>query len=254
MKSKSSLLLALALVAVACGDDGAPYYGSSELMPVPGDDSPPPASGDPESLPAGWHGVDLHSNSAIKLNAGDCWKPGDCETGESCMHSEFFLTRSDTPGACMPRPAGRFVGLIAVSPVRFTDGGGSPATDDFVVESGVFDGTLMVDQDGNTQAFDAIGISLPFNVGGGFEFSWQLGVHIRVVDPNDPGYDIECNLAFLRSGDVVGGVVRESGKLLCSTNNWQSPQNPGAPGLLIEYEQCAWSEAAWTGSYYCPLD
>jgi hypothetical protein len=258
MKNKSPLLLALALVAAACGDTGAPHYSTNpESTPVPGDDSPPPASGDPESLPGpeGWRTVDLHSDSAIKLNSGDCWDPHDCETGESCMHSEFFLTRTGTPGVCMLRPASEMMGLLTISPVRFTDGGGSPATDDFVVEPGVFDGTLMVDQDGHTAAFDAPGVSLPFGLGAGFEFSWQVGIHIRVVDPNDPGYDIECNVAFLRSGDVVGGVIREPGKVLCSTNDWQPPQNPGAPGLSLEYERCAWSDSSWSGGLEnCPLN
>ncbi len=170
------------------------------------------------------------------------------------MNSEFFLDRAGAPGACMLRPPLAFGGLFTISPVRFTDGGGSPATDDFVVESGVFDGTLMVDQDGETMALDAPGATLPANLSVGFGFYWQLGIYIRVVDPNDPGYDVECNVAFLRSGEVVGGVIREPGKVLCSTSNWQSPQDPGDPGLLIEYEQCAWSETAWTGSEYCPLN
>lgn len=173
------------------------------------------------------------------------------------MHSEFFFTRTD-PGVCMPRPASEFFGLLTVSPVRFTDGGTSPATDAFVVEPGVFDGTLMIDRNGHTQVFDAPDVVLPIKLGGGgFEFLWQIGIHIRVVDPNDPGYDIECNVAFLDSGEVVGGVVREPGKVLCSTHDWQSPQNPSAPGLLIEYEQCAYSVAGWggPGSFgYCPLD
>ena len=257
MITKPPLLLALLLVAAGCGDTGAPHYSRNpESLPGAGADDPPPPSGNPESLPGpeGWRTVDLYGDSTLKLNPGDCWNEHDCEAGESCMHSEFFRTRIDTLGACLPLPSTEFVGLLAVSPVRFTDGGGSPdpKTDDFVVEPGAFDVTFMVDQDGQTTALDLPGLALPIEPGVGFGFSWQLGIYIRVVDPNDPDYDIECNVAFLRSGEVVGGVVREPGKALCSTNNWQSPQDLGAPGLLIEYEQCAGSETAWSGSEYCP--
>ena len=101
MITKPPLLLALALVAAACGDTGAPHYSRNpESLPVPGDDSPPPASGNPESLPGpeGWRTVDLYGDSTLKLNPGDCWNEHDCEAGESCMHSEFFRTRIDTLG------------------------------------------------------------------------------------------------------------------------------------------------------------
>jgi len=230
----------LALVAAACGDTGAPHYSRNpESLPEPGDDGPPPAPDNPESLPGpeGWSTVDLHGDSAIKLNRGECWIEHDCATGQSCMHSEFFLDRAGTPGVCLLHPSAELVRLSTVSPVRFTDGGSSPdpATDDFVVEPGVFDITFMADQDGWTQAFYPTDWALP-SPAPGFGFRWQLGIYIRVVDPDDPDYDIECKVAFLRSGDVVGGMVREPGKVLCSTNNWQSPQDPGDPGLLIEYE------------------
>jgi hypothetical protein len=257
MKIRSPLLSVLTLLAAACGDSGAPHYSRNpESLPDPGDDGSPPASGNPEPLPGpdGWRTVDLIGDNAKKLELDECWTEQDCEIGESCMHSEFFRTRADTPGVCQLRPSTEFVGLLAVSPVRFTDGGGSPdpKTDDFVVEPGTFDITFMADQDGWTTALDLPGFALPIEPGVGFGFYWQLGIYIRVVDPNDPGYDIECNVAFLRSGDVVGGVVREPGKVLCSTNNWQSLQDPGAPGLLIEYESCVWSETGWSGSDYCP--
>jgi hypothetical protein len=252
MNRMSHLLVALALAAAACGDSGPPFHHDGS--PGEGDDGARPAPDDPESLqgPEGWRTVDLYGESTLKLAPGDCWTAQDCETGQACMHGEFFRTRSDTLGACMLRPPSAFGGLLAVSAVRFTDGGSSPATDDFVVEPGAFDVTFMADQDGWTQALDLPGLPLPIEPALGFEFYWQLGMYIRVVDPNDPGFDIECNVAFLRSGDVVGGVVRGPGKVLCSTNNWQPPQDPSAPGLLIQYELCALSETAWSGSEYCP--
>jgi hypothetical protein len=69
-------------------------------------------------------------------------------------------------------------------------------SDDFVVEPGTFDGTFIIDQGGRTQAFDLSSFALPVELGGGgWGFHWQFGMYIRVVDPNDPGYDIECNVA-----------------------------------------------------------
>jgi hypothetical protein len=255
LKNKSPLLFALTIVAVACGDAGAPFPNANDF-PGPGDDGPPPPSGDREPLPGsdGWRTVDLIGDNAKTLGPDQCWDEHDCQNGQGCMHSEFFRRRANTPGSCLSWPPSEYVGLMAVSPVRFTGTGGSldPKTDDFVVESGTFDITFMADQDGGTSVFDAPGFALPVGPVVGFEFGWQLGIYVRVFGQNDPDYDIECNVAFLSNGDVVGGVAREPGKVLCSTNNWQSPQDPGAPGLLIEYERCAGSETAWTGSAYCP--
>jgi|GEM_PF-4322059 len=247
MKISSPLLLALTLLAVACGDAGSPPPpGDFNGSPVPGDAGATP---DPEipgspSAPDGWRKVDLYADSELKLNPGECRNEQDCDTGESCQHDAFFRDRSITLGVCLPRPSIEYMGLLSVSPVRFTDEGGTrdPASDDFVVEPGVFDITFMVDQDGWTTSLDLPGFALPIEPQVGFGFVWQLGMHIGVVDPNDPDHDIECNVGFFRSGDVTGGVIRAPGKVLCSTHNWQSPQAPSAPGLLIEYEQCAWSD------------
>jgi len=250
-----------------CGDTGAPVAPDRVPGPVEdpelsapeetqGADNPPPTPGDrePPPGPVGWQTVDLYGDSALKVSLGECWDGHDCEADAACMHSEPFRARTGAPGVCMLHPSADFVGLLAVSPVRFTDEGSSPdpTTDEFVVEPGTFDVTFMADQDGWTTALDLPGFPLPIEPGVGFGFYWQVGIYIRVVHPNDPAYDIECNVAFLRSGEVVGAVLREPGKVLCSTNNWQSPQDPGAPGLLIEYEQCAPSETAWNGSEYCP--
>ena len=258
IKIRSPLLLALTLLATACGDSSPPFPSRiPEPLPGAGDDGSPPTPGDREPPPGpdGWQTIDLYADTALKLSLGECWDEQDCEADEACMHTEFFRARAGAPGVCMLRPStDDVVWLLSVSPVRFTDGGGSsdPVTSEFVVEPGTFDVTFMADQDGSTMVFDAPGLPLPFESAVGFGFLWQLGIYIRVVHPNDADYDIECNVALLRSGDVVGAVLREPGKLLCSTHNWQSPQDPGAPGLLIEYEQCAWSETSRNGSEYCP--
>ena len=257
MKIRLPLLLTLTLLAAACGDSSPPFPSRTpEPLPGTGADNPPPTPGDREPPPGpdGWQTVDLYGDSGLKLSLGECWNEQDCEADEACMHSGLFRARTGAPGVCMLRPSTDFVGLLAVSPVRFTDEGSSPdpTTDEFVVEPDTFDITFMADQDGWTTALDLPGFSLPIEPAVGFGFYWQLGIYIRVVHRNDPAYDIECNVAFLHSGEVVGAVLREPGKVLCSTNNWQSPQDPGAPGLLIEYEQCAWSETAWNGSEYCP--
>jgi hypothetical protein len=130
--------------------------------------------------------------------------------------------------------------LRGVSAVRFsTDGSAlNPAVDDFVVESGAFNIDFAVEVQGVTQAVELEGFELPAGYDSlpGFGFYWMLDMHLRVADPHDPDYDVECKLRFLRSGDVLGAVAREPGKVVCSTHNWQPPQGSGDPGLLIEYE------------------
>ena len=76
-----------------------------------------------------------------------------------------------------------------------------------------------------------------------FRFHWQAEVALRVLANSGasmPNEDIECRLVVDPAGDVVdGGMLRESGELLCSRTNWQAPQSEDEPGLLVELEVTA---------------
>ncbi|MBW2191831.1 MAG: hypothetical protein JRG93_20020 [Deltaproteobacteria bacterium] len=225
MSYKSTAFLAVVLMSSACAGE-TPFA--------------------PGLVPGGGEGGD-GGGANTKLEPGQCWTGRDCELGEACKPSEYTesaaknidITESGTPGSCEAPPPEQMLMLRGISAVRFTQGGSSldPANDDFVVEQGVFDIDFAVEAQGVTQALKIEAVELPFDPGSvGFGFYWTLDMHLRVVDPLDPDYDVECNLRFLRSGDVEGGVARGSGKVVCSTNNWQPPQDPGDPGLLVEYE------------------
>ncbi|MBW1758656.1 MAG: hypothetical protein JRJ80_21175 [Deltaproteobacteria bacterium] len=212
MSYKSTAFLAVVLMSSACAGE-TPFA--------------------PGLVPGGGEGGDGGGGANTKLEPGQCWTGRDCELGEACKPSEYTesaaknidITESGTPGSCEAPPPEQMLMLRGISAVRFTQGGSSldPANDDFVVEQGVFDIDFAVEAQGVTQALKIEAVELPFDPGSvGFGFYWTLDMHLRVVDPLDPDYDVECNLRFLRSGDVEGGVARGSGKVVCSTNNWPS--------------------------------
>lgn len=226
MGYKLFVVLAVVLMVAGCGDNGVPY-ASGTLPPSNGNDVGP--------------------DGAPKLGPGQCWIGQDCERGEACKPSELIesaaknlsITHTGTPGECETPPSQQMVWVTGVSPIRFEQGDGSldPSSDDFVVDHGLFDIELAVEVQGTTQAVEG-GFELPAGPGEvpGFGFFWMVDMRLRVVDPNDPDYDVECNLRFLRGGDALGGVTRGAGVLVCSNDNWQAAEDAGDPGLLIEFE------------------
>jgi hypothetical protein len=232
MSYRSAVLLAVVLISVGCGGVDTPFA--------------------PRGAPAGGQGgapADGEGGGAsAKLEPGQCWTEHDCERGKGCKPGELVesatknidIFDSGTPGTCETPPPQQMLMLRGVSPLRFTQGGGSldPANGDFVVEQGAFDVDFAVEVQGVTQAVALHGFELPAGYESlpGFGFYWMVDMHLRVVDPDDPDYDVECNLRFVHSGDVVGGVVRAPGEVVCSAHNWEPPQDPGDLGLLIEYE------------------
>ena len=237
--NRVGLVLIVGVFATSCGDESTPSVRDFEPAGA-GGEAPVGRDEGPASVgTAAWSSIDLYGDSGVKLDEDTCWSWQDCEEGEGCFHAAYFLDRAGTPGVCEVRPSTQYVQLHAVSPIGFAGPAApDPVTDDFIVEEGVFGGEFMADQDGSTIGLEFHAFPLPYTSGVGFGFNWQVGLYIRIVDPADLASEIECRLAFLRSGEVLGGVLREPGKLLCSTDNWQSPEATDAAGLLIEYSLC----------------
>jgi hypothetical protein len=234
MDNKTTLVLALALVAAACGDS------------VP---TPPPGvctgfgCNDDGSAGAGG-GAGGQGGAGGELGA--CLDDVDCEVDDVCIPSEYDGENipgevTDTPGegttppgVCVTLPPRMELSIITFTPMRFTDDGGQrdPKMDDFLTEEGIFDVTSRYATFRRTEEPTAWGPwDLPYRSPPlGFYFYWQAEFSLWVDN-------IECNLVFGPEGEVIAGaVVREPGKLLCSNNNWLPPQYPDAPGLLVEYK------------------
>jgi hypothetical protein len=226
MKRVGSSLILVAL-AVGCGDDGAPVV---DTCPVPGEEQ-------------------------VELKAGSCLTYSDCDAGESCKPSKFIglaCQGAYAPGECMTAPSEQILEIFSVSPIRFTEADGSPnpETDDFTIESGVFRFGALIESDNSSLPGTGTDLSpnvdLPWEIKLGLGFVWQLEIFLRFIDSSDPNFDVECNLAFLSSGEIVGGLVREPGKLLCLPNNSETSDEPSSRAILIEYERCAPEEPPFT--------
>jgi len=124
-----------------------------------------------------------------------------------------------------------------------------PATDEYVSVPGSFDITFVPQQDDNPPHGGGEGpnntlyrnFPLPVDLGLGLGFERSLSVDFHVTDLSGAHPDIECHVELSPNGFLTGAIVRELGVLVCSTHNWETPQSPDEPGLLIEYVLCGGS-------------
>jgi len=235
MNNKTTLVLALALLAAACGDSVPPPSAGTCLASWCNDD------GDGGTGGAGGAGGQggTGGQAGAGGEAGGCLDDVDCEADEVCVPSEYDGFEipgevTEIPGLCVTLPLRMELSIITFTPMRFTDEGGqrNPQTDGFVTDEGVFDVTSSYAtfrrSEGPT-AWESWALpyrSPPLIL----YYYWQAEFSLWVDN-------IECKLVFGPEGQVMAGaVVREAGKLLCSNNNWLPPQYPDAPGLLVEYK------------------
>jgi hypothetical protein len=79
---------------------------------------------------------------------------------------------------------------------------------------------------------------LPFPLAIDMPFEKSITLEFEVTDLSGTYPDITCRLEIFSDGTLVGGLVREPGIIVCSTNNWEAPQNRDEPGLVVEYDVC----------------
>ena len=217
MSDRSAALLALTLTCGACGADTP---------------AAPGGEGD---------------RTSIKLEPGQCWTEDDCKTGEACKPDAFIestpknisISTAGNPGDCEMPPSEQMLWVTGVSPIRFEESASSldPTSSDFTIDGGSFDIEFAVEVQGTRQAFEGA-FEFPAEASKipGFGFYWMVDWHLHLIDPDNPAYDVECDLRFLRDGNVLGGVTRGPGVVACSKDNWQAPENAGDAGLLVEFE------------------
>ena len=200
---------------------------------------------DCEALPTGGvGGVGAAGGSGgaggIALLPGECWTLVDCDAENVCVPPDFDGIHgeiTDVPGLCAPVPFIRSMGIIGLSPVRFTDDG-------FALEpAAVYDvtiaGTTFLWQTRSlSKEWDMVALpdETPFeSTAFSSAFSFAFDVAVVAVDVADPDstFDVQCGLVFTGEGELTGGSLRGPGNALCSTTN---QQYAGDPGLLVEFE------------------
>ena len=211
------LALAMGLVMVGCGDAAAT---AAPDRPGARPDDGAPSTGEPGTTPEA-PGTAPEEPAATARN-----KYVDCQ-GEHCVH-------------------GFAIGTVHYIVFPDATEGLDPSSADYLDVPGAYDITFVPRQDGGPTVGAGDGpdrtlykdFNLPVVIPLGFGFAEFLTIDFHVVDTSGAYPDIECDLDLFASGVLSGAVVREPGVLVCSTQNWEAPQSPAAPGLLIEFALC----------------
>lgn len=115
-----------------------------------------------------------------------------------------------------------------------------PRTAPYVSVPGAYDVTLEMVSDGSAGAGPIVLTDFPLPARNPLRqgFVDALDVSIRIADSADNSPPFECEFHVFPDGRIEGALIIEPGVLLCSTHNWDTPQSPAAPGLLLTYGLC----------------
>jgi hypothetical protein len=213
--------IGVTLIAVLCGACGEAVPPAPGSLPDNGPSGEGASPDEPSSLP---------TNKVVECGASRCiakWMP-------RMVRYVVFPGAADGVDAVTDA----YEDVPGSFDIRFV-----PASDGEVIFaiSKFDDGTLYKDW------------GLPFPLAIEMLFTGSITLDFEVTDLSGVYPDIECHLEIFPDGTLVGGLVREPGVIVCSTNNWRAPQSPEEPGLLIEYGVCTWEMVGSVERSHCPF-
>ena len=213
-----------------------------------------------EALQAAWQArVETPAGGGVGAVGGAPQEPGECASDADCEERWCIPREFDgipgevvgLDGVCAEIPPVRSLSIRKISPIKLT---GSIVPRDLVRDSYEALAEEVYDLSQSLRTFrfeggpyESVNVRLPGDPKLlQFRFYWQAEVILRVAASSGasmPNGDIECRLVVDSMGDVIdGGMLRESGELLCSRSNWLASQSEDEPGLLVELEVTATPE------------